>query len=496
MDSAAHCSTRPSRLAEGRRTRDRWLAAAIGAFAWLCVVSPGGAGERGFRGCLAVRGGRVLAAEQHTQLFVPGSVLKLVVAAAALHHWGPDHRLNTTLESAGTRVGDTLRGDLVLRAAGDPTWNERFFPADPRAPLHDLARQLAAQGIARVEGDLVLEVSRFPGRAFPMSWSLAEVPFAYAAPTSALAIDENALTATIAAGSQLGAPATMTSTGPWEFVNHTRTVGGERHGKGTVEFLPDWGSTRIVVRGEYPQTEPPYRLELSVPHPEWWAAQALLSALAARGVTLTGEIRWSLQPLPPAFELARITSPSLAERLAPILVDSHNWYAEMLLRGLAAAVRGEGRSDSGLELLREFLLETVGVASDAFVLEDASGVSPYNLISPEAVVQLLTWAWQQPWRETWIQALPQNGVGTLTHWPNLPPLAAKTGTVRHTAALAGYLDDPRIDRGARPAAFAHAAEPVVFACFLNHRTQPVDGLRAEIAAWLRQGSTQDAAIMR
>ena len=460
------------------------LAAACWALAW---VTPASAEERGLRGVLAIRGERIVAAENADRLFVPASVHKLIVAAAALHHLGPEHRIVTTLRAgtpaagtpaAGTPVdAGTLTGDLILEAAGDPTWNDRFHAGDPRAPLALLARRLAA-GVRRVTGDLVVDARRFPGRAFPTSRPASEYAYAYAAPTSALAVGENAVEVEIAPGPRIGAPGKMRllaggAGGSPRLVNHIVTVAKERHGVGTVDFLPVWEGDTIVGRGEYPISEPPYVISLSVPSPALHAARHVFAALTAAGVDVAGEVRLTRSPTAAGEPiLARIESPPLAQLLEPILTDSHNWYAEMLLRVVAAEVEGAGRLDAGLELLRRFLEDEVGCSPDAFHLDDASGLSPYDLITPRAVVELLRYVHSQPWRDVFLSALAQRGEGTLEVWPGLPPVAAKTGSIRQTLALAGYLDPG-------------SPEPVVFAVFLNHQPGERAPRRARVARLLK-----------
>ncbi len=441
--------------------------------------------ERGFRGFLAIRGAEVLASENTRRLFAPASVAKLVVAAAALHHLGPEFRVITRVRATGRLSGATLDGDLVIEAAGDPTWSRRFFDSDPRKPLRDLARQLRHRGLRRVTGDLVVDVHRFPGRAYALSRPLSEIAFGFAAPTSALAIDENAVTVEIAPGRRVGEPGTASiagDAGGLRIEGTPHTVSRQRHGKGTVDFRPLWGSPVIHVRGEYPISEPSYRIEVAVPDADRYAGQALAVELRREGIELAGEVKVSRQPAMSADQspgpvVAAFQSPQLAEMLEPILTDSSNWIAEMLLRVVAAEVLGEGRDDEGLELERRFLEEEVGLPPEAFRLDDASGLSPYNLLSPEAVVGLLRWVLRQPWRRPFIDALARPGTGTLEVWRGLPSsLAAKTGMIRDTVALAGYLE---------PADSSGRGEPIVFACFLNHRPGDRGALRAEIARLLR-----------
>ena len=67
-------------------------------------------------------------------------------------------------------------------------------------------------------------------------------------------------------------------------------------------------------------------------------------------------------------------------------------------------------------------------------------------------------------------ALATPGQGTLAAWGRLPPVVVKTGSIRQTVALAGYLET--------------RAEPIVFVRFLNHRAAEAPALRAETAGWL------------
>lgn len=435
---------------------------------------------RGFRGVLALRGDEVLLAENRGRVFTPGSVQKLVVCAAALHHLGPTHRVTTRLVTSGVQRGPVLAGDLVVLPTGDPTWSARFHGDDPRRPLKVLARRLVAGGVRRVEGDLVVETGRFPGRPFPPSRAISEVAYGWAAPTSALAVDDNLLRVEMGPGKRVGEPGVLRLLGgnaegaDVRLENHIRTVGRERDGEGTVDFLPVWEHGTLVARGEYPVSEPAYRVELVTPRPALAAGLALRRVLASEGVEVSGTVRVDPRGgvLAGRRQLAHVASPPLAEWLPAILEDSSNWHAEMLLRMLAAEVAGEGRDTTGIALEERFLREVVGVDEHSFVLDDASGLSPYNLLSPEAVVALLRWAWGQSWRDTFLEALAVPGEGTLKPWGRLPPLAAKSGTVQHSLALAGYL------------APTGPGEPVMFAVFLNHRVEERPALRGEIVRLL------------
>lgn len=445
--------------------------------ALLVVLATAGLGAaaraQGFEGHLVMRGDRVLAEADADRLFTPGSVQKLVVAAAALSRLGPEYRTTTRLASAAEQRGGILAGDLVLAAGGDPSWSHDFFERDSEEPLAELATALQARGVRRVQGDLVVDVARFPGRRYAAERPLAELGVGLAAPVAGVALDRGTFRVRIAPGSRIGEPASVRSDAPVKLINRTVTVGAERDGKGSVEFLPRWDEDAIVVRGEYPISEGPYRVDASQPSPETYVGERLRAHLARLGIGIAGSVRVAREPVPAGRTLASFTSPPLAEMVVPALRDSSNWLAEMLLQLLAREAGGEGRLDDGLELLGDFLVRDVGAEETGFSLEDASGLSPHDLLSPRTVARLLRYADRAAWGPALRRALSTPGSGTLAVWPRLPPLSAKTGTIHNTLALAGYLDTGE-------------SETTVFVAFLNHDVREMSAQRRQLAERLRQ----------
>ena len=439
------------------------------------------------RGYLAARltaGGQLDVIEElHAgQLFVPASVLKLATVAAALEHLGAGYRWNTRLIARGAVDGAALAGDLVVEPGADPTWGpEGGGSAAPAA----LAEQVRAHGITRIAGDLVVDMSRFPGRRHPLDREYGDLPYAHGTPAAALAVDEGTITVRVAPGTAIGNPARVRAPDGIDIINLTATVGRDRHGSGTLDFVPVWDTDTVVLRGEYPISEPAATVIASDPAPARRAAERLRQALSAAGVTLEGGVRLSLEPAAagPGEPLAEHRSPPLGDLVAPILTDSHNWYADMLVLALAREVTGSGRFADGVEVVAAFMAGLPGAGSGgrpATWLVDGSGLSPSNLVTPAAIVRLFAYAAGQPWGPTMIDALAGPGKGTLAFWPRLPPVAAKTGTLRHTVALAGILD-PGSDA------------PVIFCYFINQHPEQRTAARREIADALGRWRSPDAA---
>ena len=105
-----------------------------------------------------------------------------------------------------------------------------------------------------------------------------------------------------------------------------------------------------------------------------------------------------------------------------------------------------------------------GIADGDAVLVDGSGLSRQNLVSPRAVVQMLAYAAQQPWGDSFRSTLPIAGEdGTLEDRLKGTAAAgrihAKTGSLEHVRGISGY------------ATTLHG-ENLVFSIFTNNNAAP------------------------
>jgi serine-type D-Ala-D-Ala carboxypeptidase/endopeptidase (penicillin-binding protein 4) len=117
-----------------------------------------------------------LVGEANSQLaVVPASTQKLLVAAVALDVLGSAHRFATEARGVALRDG-VLTGDLYLIGGGDPLlWSDDVeddlrYPAFNTTRFDDLADQLVAAGLVRVEGDIVGDGSRYDDEFVVPTW--------------------------------------------------------------------------------------------------------------------------------------------------------------------------------------------------------------------------------------------------------------------------------------------------------------------------------------
>ncbi len=416
--------------------------------------------------------GEVLYALNPQRYFTPASNTKLFTTALALATLGPDYRFHTTLETRGTVDADgRLRGDLVLVGRGDPNLSNRKFPYDkkeehdgpPEGALAELADALAARGVKEIEGDIVADDSYFDYERFPSGWEVDDILWGYGAAVSALCINDNTFSLAIRPGEREGDPAVF-DIEPWaEFYkvqNEIRTVavGAERK----LQIAREPGSRVIVLGGTIPLKAEPATRTLAIEEPAEYAAALLKRLLEARGVRVYGDARARHTADTAAGAptvLAEHISLPLSEDVRLLNKISQNLHAELLLRVAARQAAGTTSIEAALKFAQDFRT-SIGIEENDVVLNDGSGLSRRDLVTPQATVQLLRWVAQQPWGELFRSTLPVAGEdGTLSDRMKAPPaldrIQAKTGSLGHVSAISGY------------ATTLHG-EKLIFSMFGNH----------------------------
>jgi serine-type D-Ala-D-Ala carboxypeptidase/endopeptidase (penicillin-binding protein 4) len=406
--------------------------------------------------------GHVLYARNADRLFVPASNMKLFTTALAVSRLGADYRLVTQI---GTEVPmdaeGTLPADLELVGGGDPSLSGREYPYRSHAPpgavysfraIDELADQLVARGLKRVEGNVVGDDTRYVWEPQPGPWSSDSASREYGAPVSALILHDNTFVLTLRPAGHAGDLARITLAPPFEnFVIDNHVVTTER-GTPRVRFYRSASGRELHLWGAISKGDAAYTQELAIGDPALYAAEVLRDALLRRGISIRGDAT-AKHRFPdetgsdlPKLEvvLAEHRSPPLFELLQVVDKVSQNLHAEMFLREVAVSSGHSGSREAGLVSMDEFL-EGIGISSNEYQFTDGSGLSPRTLVSPAAITKLLTHMSKAPQREEWLNLLPIGGEdGTLgsrfAGHPEAHAIRAKTGTLDHVKAMSGYAD--------------------------------------------------------
>ena len=177
----------------------------------------------------------------------------------------------------------------------------------------------------------------------------------------------------------------------------------------------------------------------AVAEPAMYAGSVLRDALELRGIAVMN-VRVNTQPRDWGTPIATLSSPFIGDLLRTVLKNSHNLYAEMLLKRA-----GGGTYAGAFERERLTLTSDAHVPANTFRFADGSGLAPDNLVEPRATIALLRWMNDPSRRAFWWSTLATpNQDGTLHHrLVDLEQrLRGKTGTINGVNALSGIIAMP------------------------------------------------------
>jgi D-alanyl-D-alanine carboxypeptidase/D-alanyl-D-alanine-endopeptidase (penicillin-binding protein 4) len=378
-------------------------------------------------------------------LLLPASNLKLFTSATAMNVLGPGYTFSTSVDSDGARYGSTLAGNLYLRGTGDPTMLATDYDA--------LAAKVAAAGIKQVSGQLVADDTWLDNQRLATGWEVDDEPYYYDAQVSALTIspdtdyDPGSVNVTVSPGA-VGQPATVSVSPANNYLTIVNTATTRAAGSATTdEVTRDEGDNVIRITGAIAADAAPDVETMAVWDPTRFVAGLFRADLAAHGVTVFGSTGYRATP-GNARTVASRTSMPLSRLLTPFLKLSNNLHAETLVKAAGRKESNVGSWPAGLAAL-EGNLGSFGVNSGQLAMADGSGLSRQDYVSADQLAELLAGARQEPWFQTWYDALPIAGVsdrmvgGTLRHrmagTPAADNLHAKTGSMTGVSALSGYV---------------------------------------------------------
>ncbi len=407
-----------------------------------------------------VNTGRLLAAQNAASFFTPASNTKLYTTALALVRLGVDYRFHTQLRTTTPwkpsqgKPGQGTIGDLQMVGGGDPNLSGRTLPYQPDAPEGDpltvvkqMADQLYGTGVREITGDVIGIDTRYPHEPYPDGWTVDDSLYTYGTPVSALAVGDSTVSVAIrpTLAGNLAELQIRPAVSHFVFLNQVQT---DKSNGAHIHIARDPGSSELVLTGTIGEHAEAWHEDLAVDDPALFAAEALVSAVRERGITVRGSARAQSAGVADigGTLLAEHVSAPLAQSLQVVNKVSQNLHAEMLLREVAKVQTGVGSLAAGIAERERFLSEAkVTKEGTGFVLEDGSGLARQNLTAPLSTVTLLRYMWLRPEREVWLQSFPVGGRdGSLQHRyhgvAGAERIHGKTGSLAHVNALSGYIE--------------------------------------------------------
>lgn len=371
----------------------------------------------------------------------PASTMKLVTTYAALEMLGPNHQWKTEFYTDGTLSGGILRGNLYLKGGGDPKLNME--------KLWLLMRDLRANGVQQVTGDLVLDRSFFNQPQLPQfndDGNDDNKPFLVKPDAAMVNLKALRFVARNDSGRVLVSVeppiASIRIENTVKAINSKQCTGGVRYNPVTQAD----GSVTVTVAGQLGDgcSSQTY---LSLLDHATYTAGAVRAIWQELGGSIQGR---DLQGAVPkdAKLLARAFSPDLAEIIRDINKYSNNTMAQQLFLSLGAKYRTSADSDDAMaaqRVVRQWLAKK-GITAPHLVMENGSGLSRAERVSAREMANMLQAAWHSPYSAEFVSSMPIAGMdGTMRKRLKTTAMRGeahvKTGTLNTVRAIAGFSRD-------------------------------------------------------
>ena len=369
-------------------------------------------------------------------LRLTASTAKLYTTYAALVRLGPATILKTEVWQNGS--------DFIIVGSGDPSMTvER---------LSSLLRQLRAQGIKDIRGNIVLDRSRFgpaPSLPFdPMAFD-GKPMRPYNVGPDALLLNFRAIQVVLTPQNGSVLARLETPLAGAELDNQLQPGDGPCNDwKDNVQSSVS-GNFKIVLKGKFPRSCTPQTLQLAAHGSELVGevgankyAEALIRGLwQEMGGSWSGKAISGTKPAS-----ATLLASSESQPVAQLIRDTNKYSNNVMARQLFLLLADAPSTQAGAEQALRQTLAARNVPMGHLVVENGSGLSRKEATTAEEMTGLLRVIWNDPRMPELLSSLPIGGTdGTLKKNKNnggdTGRIRLKTGSLENARAAAGYVQD-------------------------------------------------------
>lgn len=370
------------------------------------------------------------------QALNPASVMKLYTTYGALELLGAPYTWKTQIVTSAKLQGATLQGDVVVKGSGDPSLKLQ--------DVWRLLRELRLAGVKHIAGDWVLDRRAFAEEPTDTSQFDGEGARPYNVQPDGLLMSLNASRFIFRPNDA----AWHISVDPlplgWTVQGSVAMVGstpcGDWRSKLSISFKSnvnhEGGS--VLLAGSIPKSCGQQALYRAIAPAQAYGAGLIKALWAELGGTHTGGFK-SGTAAPDATVFAEVESEPLSTIIRDINKRSNNVMARMLYLNLARAPQASRALAE--QRLRAWLV-SAGLNDASVVFDNGSGLSRDERASAMALLKLLQFAYAGPMMAEFMSSLAvvaQDGTVARRMGPAAGSAHLKTGTLKDSAALAGYV---------------------------------------------------------
>ena len=403
---------------------------------------------------LDVKTGEILAAQNPKVSLIPASNMKIVSTAAGLSILGNDFQFRTELQYDGNIRDSVLYGNIIIKGYGDPTLGSPLMPNVPsmRLVLDSFTSEIRRLGIKSIVGKIVGDGTAFENGTAVPTWLWEDLGNAYGAGPSGLNFHENLYELTFQQNQSVGTHPSVLNVAPYipdfQHINEVKSIvgGGDN---AYIYAVPN--STSGFVRGTIPTGNGAFSIKGSIPDPPFFAAWHLRRTLIERNIAVsdsaTTQMVLEQEGKPMFYRTTFFTwlSPKLPDIVNMANHESVNLYCEAILRAVGLKQSGVGTNEEGVKSIVRFW-QTKGIDTEGLFMQDGSGLSPRNGITPLQLASMLrSIAIDSQVFTPFYASLPEAGTsGTLKNMFKETPsvkgrLRAKSGTITRVKSYSGYV---------------------------------------------------------
>jgi D-alanyl-D-alanine carboxypeptidase/D-alanyl-D-alanine-endopeptidase (penicillin-binding protein 4) len=347
--------------------------------------------------------------------YIPASSLKLITTLLTIEELGENFKFNTRVGYSGKidRAG-TLVGNIIVIGSGDPTLGaDRYgehFSWD--FVLSNIITSIEKAGIKCIDGHIEVKTNVFMGQAICPSWPYSDIANYYGGGAWGFNFNENKYDLYFSEKTTEESIATLERISPeipnMHFISEV-IIKGPRSGDNAYIYGDPFNYSKII-RGSIPYSDKPFIIKGAIPNPPLSFGFVLEHALAKKGVNCKGS-KVSKDPIKKSEfkQLVSLKSPPMSKIVEEANFESVNMYCEALLKILGRKTKGEGSFESGLEYVSE-ALQKRGVEKHSFNINDGSGLSPRNAITPESFTKFIVVQYEKLGKKKLEKYIPHVGV--------------------------------------------------------------------------------------
>lgn len=379
--------------------------------------------------------GKPVYTHQDKKLYRPASIEKIITTVTALARLGTGFKFQTGLAYTGTITRDSvLYGDLYVVGGFDP----EFMEDD----LGRFTKSVYNAGIRKVEGKLIGDVSLTDSIYWGPGWSWDDTPYSFQPYLSPLMLNRGCVTVCLTPAPK-GEKPEVEIQPESDYYSVDNQAFSLEPDSGKLVVTRNWLSNgnRIVIKGNVSRKT---SRTINMYSSKDFFLNTFAYQLRQQGIRVDS-VSYGLCPE------EKTTLYTIRRPLVPVLYralkNSDNLAAESIFYQLGIERSKEPYSGTyeSLGAICSFMENVIGKQFDDYKILDGSGVSLYNYISPELLMEYLKYAHAHPAIfKPFYDALPVAGVdgtlgGRMKKTKAFRNVRAKTGTVTGISSLAGYV---------------------------------------------------------